>query len=208
MTETGNGPSAPKPPQARRRYNRCCVVTVSVALVLLTLFIIGLILALTVFKAKDPQTTLISAMVSGVAPRVTIPAVSIQLNITLELVLRVDNPNHASFRHGTGKTLIYYCGVEVGDADLAPGRIPAKGSEEVRSRLTVEADKFAADIMKLIGDVMAGEVGIDTRTTVPGRVTFLGIFKRHAVALVECHVAIGFPDLKIRRQDCKHQTKL
>ena len=46
---------------------------------------------------------------------------------------------------------------------------------------------------QLIGDVLSGEVGFDTTTRIPERVTILGLFKRHTVGIAECHVVVGFP---------------
>ncbi|KAL5974890.1 hypothetical protein ACLOJK_031564 [Asimina triloba] len=209
--EAGNGPTAPKqnpPPtpnsKLRRKLRPCCFATV---LVLVGLAIVILVLALTVFRTRSPQTTLVSARVTGVSPRVSLPAVRIELNITLDLHNRIRNPNYASFRHDAGKSLIFYRGVQVGEADVEPGRIPSRGSADLRSRLTLEADNLLPEVGSLIGDIMAGEVGLDSRTRIPGRVTILGIFKRHAVATIDCHVAVGFPSLKIQRQDCKQKTK-
>ncbi|KAF8394782.1 hypothetical protein HHK36_018718 [Tetracentron sinense] len=194
--------------QRKVRKRRCLVATAAVVLLLFTLFVIVLILAFTVFKPKDPQTQIISATVDGIAPRVSLPALRVELNVTLDLQILVHNPNRASFKHGPGKSLVFYRGNQVGEIDLSPGQIPDRGSETLRCRLTLEADQFASDMTHLISDVLAGELVIDTRTRIPGRVTFLGIFKKHAVALSECQVAIGITDMKIRRQDCKNKTKL
>ncbi|XP_077237292.1 uncharacterized protein LOC143878963 [Tasmannia lanceolata] len=206
MTESGELPRSKPPEETRRR--RCRIVVGITFLIVVILLVIVLILALTVFKSKDPTTTLLSASVQGVAPRVTLPAIRIELNITLDLKILVHNPNHASFKHGQGQSFVLYRTIQVGDLDIPPGRIPASGSENITTRLTVEAGNLISDVGQLISDVMAGEVGFDVRTRIPGRVTFLGIFRRHAVAFSECHVAIGFPSLSIRRQECRHHTKL
>ncbi|OUZ99646.1 Late embryogenesis abundant protein [Macleaya cordata] len=190
------------------RKRRCCIALISVLLLFLTLFIIILILAFTVFKPKDPKTEVLSTKIDGISPRVSFPALKIELNITVDLEILVHNPNRASFKHGQGQSLVFYRDNQIGEVDIFPGRIPARGSETLKSRLTLEADKFGSDLSRLISDVLAGEMVIETKTRVPGRVTFLGFIKKHAVALSNCQITIGFPDLKVRQQQCKNKTKL
>ncbi|RWR97808.1 Late embryogenesis abundant protein [Cinnamomum micranthum f. kanehirae] len=197
-------PEQPPP----RRFSRCCVVVTATFLLVLLLAAIVFILFFTLFKPKDPTTTLLSANVSGVSPRVSFPAVRIQLNVSLDLLVLIHNPNRAAFRHRPGKSLVLYRGKQVGEADVSPGRIPASGSERIPCRVTIEAEKFVSELGQLIGDVLSGEVGFHTTTRIPGKVTILGLFKRHAVAIAECHVVVGFPDLSIKRQDCQHHTNM
>ncbi|KAK1321574.1 hypothetical protein QJS10_CPA03g00021 [Acorus calamus] len=115
MTEEEEEGTKPNP---LRRHRRLCVFLI--LLLLLTLFIICLILALTLFKPKDPDT-----------------------------------------RAGS-----------------------------------------------LATDVLSGGVGFDINTRLPGRVNFLGIIKRQAVAVTECHIVVGFPRLKVQSQECKSRTKI
>ncbi|KAL9337140.1 hypothetical protein Peur_071628 [Populus x canadensis] len=201
MTETNDQGRGPK---ARRR---CFIVGGVILLLQLLLFIIFLILVLTVFKPKAPQTQLLSATLEGISPRISFPVVNIQLNITLNLTLLVKNPNHVSFKHGPGKSYLLYRGDEVGDADLYPGLIPSKGTETLPSRLTIQVDQMAADMSALIIDVLAGQIVLETRTRIPGRATFLKIFKKHAVATSDCRFTIDIPSLKIQSQECKNMTK-
>ncbi|XP_068668978.1 uncharacterized protein [Aristolochia californica] len=206
MTESGK-PSAPKAPLALRRC-RFCPFCIALALLLLTLLIVSLILAFTLFKHRDPQVTLLSATVDGVAPRLTLPVTSVNLNVSLRLSLHVYNPNRVAFKHHPGKSVVLYNGTQVGEADVAPGSVAARGSENIGVNLTVEADKFLPDVSRLIGDIMAGEIDMEAYTRVPGRLNVMGIFKRNMVAISECQFGIGIPDVRIRKQDCKHQTKM
>ncbi|GLT51179.1 hypothetical protein SLA2020_246080 [Shorea laevis] len=190
------------------RKKRSCIIVGGVLLCLIPLFLTALILALTLFKAKEPRIQLLSAALDGVAPRISFPAIKIQLNITLDLQLLVQNRNRASFRHGTGKSLLLYQGKQVGEVDIYPGLIPAMGSTRLACRLTLQVDKIASNIAALIKDVLDGEVDMTTQTRIPGRVTFLGFIKKHAVARSECQIAIAFPAFKVKNQTCKTKTKL
>lgn len=192
----------------RRRRRRCCLIATGVAiLLLLAFFIIILILALTVFKTKQPITELQSAKIDGIAPRVTFPAVDIQLNLTLDLQILVKNRNRASFKHGSGKSLLLYQGKQVGDVDIDPGLIPARGSAVLPCRLTLQVDEVASNLGALIRDVLDGELVMETRTRIPGRVNLLGIFKKHIVATSECQFTVAVLAFKIQSQKCKNKAR-
>lgn len=205
MTENPTDKKVKKP----NKRKRSCLIAIGVILFLIMLiFIVCLILALTVFKPKQPRTTVVSATVDGVAPRVSFPAVKIELNITVDLVILIENRNHASFKHGAGKTLLLYQGIQVGDADLDPGNIPARGNATLPARLTMQADRLASKMSNLVSDALSGEFVIETKSSIPGRITLLGFIKKHAVAKSDCQLTIGFPNLKVKSQVCKNKTKL
>ncbi|KAJ4974343.1 hypothetical protein NE237_007517 [Protea cynaroides] len=165
--------------------------------------------ALQVFKIKDPTTTIVSTTVEGISPEVqAVPQPKLELNITLNLHIVVHNPNQASFTHGTGgAALVYYQGTQVGVAVIPPGTIPANGNGTIYSEVTLEAELFMSKIGELLKDVLAGEIEIDTKSTVPGRVKILGIFQKHVVSVSDCQILIGIPDLKVRQQVCNYGIK-
>ncbi|KAL6640712.1 hypothetical protein ACP70R_021835 [Stipagrostis hirtigluma subsp. patula] len=53
---------------------------------------------------------------------------SVQLNVTLLLTVAVHNPNPASFVYMSGHTDLTYRGAKVGEAEIDPGRIPARAT--------------------------------------------------------------------------------
>ena len=193
----------------RRRGCLCC------ACLLVTLALLGvvlLILFLTVLRVRDPTTRLVSTKLIGVAPRLTFPALSIQLNVTLLLTVSVHNPNPASFSFASGgHTDLTYRGVHVGAAEIDPGRVPSRGDADVRLALTLQADRFvsSADAMaQLVSDVETGSLPLEASTRIPGRVAVFGVFKRHAVAYSDCSFVFGLAELAVRSQQCSDHTKL
>ncbi|TKW07561.1 hypothetical protein SEVIR_7G315100v4 [Setaria viridis] len=200
----------PPPPKHNPRRRRCLCACLLVTLaVLLALAITLLVLFLTVLKVRDPTTRLVSTRLAGVAPRLTFPAISLQLNVTLLLTVAVHNPNPASFTYDSGgHTDLTYRGAHVGDAEIDPGRIPSKGDGEVKLALTVQADRLAEDLAQLVADVESGSVAMEASTRIPGRVTILGLFKRHAVAYSDCSFVFGIAEMRVRSQQCHDRTKL
>ncbi|XP_021896838.1 uncharacterized protein LOC110813879 [Carica papaya] len=196
--------------QKKRSRKRHCLIVAAVMVVLLIILIsmVLLILVLTVFKPRQPTTQILSATVDGIAPRMSFPVVNIQLNITLNLKIQVHNPNHATFKHGSGKGLLFYQNNQVGEADISPGLMPAMASSTIPCRLTLQLHEFASDAAALIRDVLAGQIMMKSQTRIPGRVTFLGIFKKHVIATSECGFIIDLPSMKVQKQDCNNKTKL
>ncbi|XP_021865973.1 uncharacterized protein [Spinacia oleracea] len=201
--ETGH-PSHPK-----QRPRRCKVAVLAILILLLAIILVGFIVGVTVFKVRSARTQVASASLDGVAPRISFPAIKVELNITLNLTLLIQNPNHASFKSGEGEGVLLYQGNRVGDTRLHPGQIPARGTSTLICLLTVEVDKFAdSGPSSLFTDIAAGQLVLETNTRIPGRVTFLGIFHKHIVSTSDCQIVIGFPDLNIKSQDCKNHNKL
>uniref|UniRef100_A0A7N0ZYM1 Late embryogenesis abundant protein LEA-2 subgroup domain-containing protein n=1 Tax=Kalanchoe fedtschenkoi TaxID=63787 RepID=A0A7N0ZYM1_KALFE len=190
------------------RKRRCFVALGVILFVIFLLFVVALILALTVFRVRKIETTLVSAALDGVSPRLTVPAVSIQLNVTLTLQISVNNRNYASFRHDGGKSYLLYEGAQVGDADIDPGLIRARGATVIQYRLQLRVDELAEKVGDLIRDVVDGELVLRAESRIPGKVTFLGVFRRRAVALSDCELGMNVLQLKLTRQVCKQRTQL
>ncbi|KAJ4807394.1 hypothetical protein LUZ62_019960 [Rhynchospora pubera] len=205
MTETATASNPKHNSNAKRRCLCACLVC---GLVILLLVIIVVILAFTLFRVRDPSITVASTRLAGVAPQVSLPSMSIQFNITLDIVASVHNPNRASFTYDSGQTNLTYRGTQVGQAIIEPGRIPNHGTGQVELSLTVDAAKFTNNLGTLIGDVINGTIAFNTYTTIPGRVAILGFIKHHAVARSTCHVVISVSDFKVKSQECDNDTSL
>ncbi|KAL5698220.1 hypothetical protein ACHQM5_029287 [Ranunculus cassubicifolius] len=181
----------------------CYIATV---IILLVIIVIIIVLSLTVFKAKDAKITLTSTKLSGVAPHVTLLSATIELNITFDLVFHVYNPNYAEFSHDLGYSQVYYLQDQVGEVEIAPGMIESRGSEDMKARMVLEAEKV--DMSSLVKDVVGGNLRFEIRTRVPGRAKILGFVKKHIVAVSSCVIDVELPSMNVTKQDCKRKTKL
>lgn len=210
MTETQNKQDQEEVvliPHKKKRH--ICVITMCVVfLLLLILVTVSVILAFTLFKTKDPKTKLVSATLEGISPSLSFPTINLQINVTLDLKIQVENKNHASFKHQEGTSFLMYKGVQVGETDIYAGLIPARSSTILPCRLTLQADKLASNVTGFIGDLLGGQLSLEAVTKIPGKVNFLGIIKKHIVAVSNCQFTFGFPDLEIKSQICKNKAKL
>ncbi|KAK4359528.1 hypothetical protein RND71_021757 [Anisodus tanguticus] len=154
--------------------------TVSVVVFLaifFTLCIVALILALTLFRIKETRIKLSSVAVQGFTAHIYWPALQIKLNLTLDLKIQLENPSKASFRHSAGKSLVMYRSNQVGEVNLDPGW--------------------------LIKDIQAGKLVLKTKTIIPGQASiFRELIKKHVQIASACQITIGFPYVKILKDEC------
>ena len=162
---------------------------------------------------REPRISLVSARLTGVAAHVSPPpAVSLRLNVTLLLVLGLQNPNRASFAYGGGaEAKLTYRDASVGEAGVGQGHVPGHGNGEVSVALTVRHHRQSVDLPRLIADIVCGAVQMDATIRIPGRLTHLrsDISRRRAVvASSVCYFVLDLTEMKVRMrsQRCDNQT--
>ena len=80
----------------------CCGVT---ALLLIILIVVLVVLFFTIFKPKDPDIVLQSVKLDGFKLEV-FP--TLKLNVSLGIVVTVENPNHGSFTYQNSTASFFY----------------------------------------------------------------------------------------------------
>ena len=162
----------------------CCGATV------VLLGIAALVLALTVFKVRDPVLTMNGVTLEGVdgdlgtAGR---PAVSV--NATLSADISVKNPNVASFRFGRSETDFHYAGETVGVAYAPPGEVGAGRTVRMNITLDVLADRISPNVNAT--DLIFGQdYNLTSYTEIAGRVSVLGIYKRDLDIKMNCSITL------------------
>ncbi|XP_008805649.2 late embryogenesis abundant protein At1g64065-like [Phoenix dactylifera] len=187
------------------RKRRCllfCCGCCSAAVILLGVTI--LVLALTVFKIKDPSLTMNAIHVHGLDVGSGTDD-SVSVNATLIADVSIKNPNVASFGFDSSVTEFYYEGKTVGVAH-APGGHVSSG-RTVRMNVTVEvlADEVAG-LPNVTGTVLfGGTVNVTSHTDLKGRVDVLGIYRRDLDVTLNCTMTL---DLSLREQDLKNRVCL
>jgi hypothetical protein len=164
----------------------CCVTTVVVIGVLI------LVLALTVFKIKDPRlninkvwlTDISVATGSGVANPVS-------FNATLLADLSIKNPNAAAMKFAQSETDVSYKGQTVSVAYAPAGSVGADRTTRLNVTLDLLGDQLAR-AANSTGLLFGQEYDIDTYTALSGRVKVLGIVKKHVDIRLNCTIIIAF----------------
>ncbi|KAM0994632.1 hypothetical protein FF1_010158 [Malus domestica] len=193
---------------ASPRRRTCRNVCLAATAVVFVATIVLVILCLTVFKAKNPTTTVNSAVLKDLDVSLNIPRVSVDVNLTLGVDLSVKNPNKVGFKYKNSTASLNYRGTQVGEAQIGSGKISADQTKPMNVTLTIMADRLLGKSSELFSDVRAGTLPLNTFTKISGKVIVLGIFKIHVVSTSSCDFSIDVGNRTVGQQRCTHKTKL
>ncbi|KAI5073021.1 hypothetical protein GOP47_0011034 [Adiantum capillus-veneris] len=181
----------------------CCVCLV----VLLGLVI--LILAFTVFKAREPVISVEQVELGSLAlPSSGLNISDLHLNLSLNVGVSVYNPNHASFRYSNSTSYMFYRQLAVGQASIPAGKIGARATQILHSTIKLNASSSLLLEPHLFSDLAAGSFPMSTYALVSGRVNVLNIFKHHARASSVCTMAIDIASRSVQNMTCSSHVKL
>lgn len=188
----------------KRRILCCCGSTVTLLLLLVIVFVI---LALTVFKKRDPKVTVNSMALDHFEFKFDATKFKLDLNVSLDLNLSINNPNKASFKFGNSTTQLLYRGTNIGEAKVPADKIGSDSTITMNVTVTLLADRLLSN-GNAISDALAGSFPLSTWTRIAGRVNFLNIYKHHAVSYSVCNMTIAVPAGTLTSQNCTHTIKL
>ncbi|KAL6851757.1 hypothetical protein ACP4OV_020321 [Aristida adscensionis] len=162
----------------------CCVTTVVVVGLLV------LVLALTVFKVKEPRLGInavwLTAVSAGPGSGIASPVAA---NATLVADLSIKNPNVASFRFSQSETDVYHRGQTVSVAYAPAGRVGADRTARMNVTLDLLGDRLAR-ATNGTGLLFGQDFDLDTYTEINGTVKVLGIYKRDVEIRMNCSMVI------------------
>ncbi|CAN6346102.1 unnamed protein product [Urochloa humidicola] len=177
----------------RRCVLCCCGCCVTTAVIV---GVIVLVLALTVFKVKDPRLTMNNVWLTAISsgPGSGGIASPVATNATIVADVSIKNPNAAAFKFSRSETDVYYKGQTVSVAYAPAGT--ARAHRTLRMNVTVDllADRLTR-VMNGTGLVFGQEYDIDTYTEINGRVNVLGIVKKHVGIKLNCSIVIEVPGI-------------
>uniref|UniRef100_A0A1D1YY19 Late embryogenesis abundant protein LEA-2 subgroup domain-containing protein n=1 Tax=Anthurium amnicola TaxID=1678845 RepID=A0A1D1YY19_9ARAE len=177
----------------KKRSVRCCCCGVMAALGLVA--IVLLVVAVTVYKVRDPVMTMNAIAMKQM--RIVPPNVS----LTIVADVSVKNRNPATFYFHGSLTSLYYRGALVGATYGPPGRAAGRRTYRMNVTLDVVSDKLLSN-PALINDVQSGLLEMNSSTAVGGHVMVFGLFRHHVDVLMNCTVLVAVANQTIRRQLC------
>ncbi|ERM93770.1 hypothetical protein AMTR_s00004p00269550 [Amborella trichopoda] len=116
----------------------------------------------------------------------------VNLNVTLGLVLVIKNPNVASFKFSNSTAFAYYRGVEVAQSLDPEGRIAARGSHMLSTRVVIVADKLVTK-PNFLSDILKGSLFFTSISEVSGKVGLFGIVEFQAKSSTSCDITVVLP---------------
>ncbi|XP_057458950.1 uncharacterized protein LOC130749588 [Lotus japonicus] len=181
----------------------CLIVTgILIAIVLLIV-----ILALTVFKAKHPVTTVDSMKLEDVDVKLDIAKLRVDLNVTLDVNLSVKNPNKVGFKYSDSTAQLNYRGQQIGEVPIPAGEISSDQTKGFNLTLTIMADRLLSN-SQLFSDVTSGTLPLNTFSRISGKVSIMGFIKVHVVSYTSCDIAVNISNRTVGNQECHYKTKL
>ncbi|RCV27247.1 hypothetical protein SEVIR_5G312300v4 [Setaria viridis] len=176
----------------------CCATTV------VLLGIAALVLALTVFKVKDPVLTMNRVTLEGVDGDLGTERHPVSVNATLSADISIKNPNVASFRFARSETDFYYAGETVGVAYAPDGEVGADRTVRMNVTLDVLADRISPNVNAT--DLIFGQdYNLTSYTEITGRVNVLGIYKRDLDIKMNCSITLevgAFTTVQSKSTNC------
>lgn len=166
-----------------RKWKICCAVS---AILIIIIVAVLVTLLFTLFKAKDPKIFTQSATLEGFELEV-FP--NIKGNVSLGLVVTVDNPNYGGFKYKNSTAYINYRGNLVAEAPIENDSIPARAKHNISTTVVIFADKLAAD-PNFLSDFLSGVLNFTSSTTLNGKANVFNILKLKASSSSSCNITV------------------
>ncbi|CAL1373093.1 unnamed protein product [Linum trigynum] len=189
----------------KRKRRNVCLASTAAAVILVVLIL--LILALTVFKAKKPSTTVNSLALDDLSVSFDIARLAVRLNLTLDVDLAIRNPNRVGFRYSNSSAALNYRGEQVGEVPIPAGRVGADSTTPMNLTLTLMADRLLSN-SQLYSDVIAGSLRLNAFTRIKGKVSIMKIFKISVTSTTSCDITVFISNRTVGDQTCNYKTKL
>jgi hypothetical protein len=182
-------------------------VCLTVTSVLIAIVLLIVILALTVFKAKHPVTTVDSLKLQDFNLNLDIAKLRVDLNITLDVDVSVKNPNKVGFKYSNTTAHLNYRGQLIGEVPIIAGEISSGETKGFNLTLTIMADRLLSN-SQLYSDITSGTLPLNTFLIISGKVSILGFIKVHVVSTTSCDFAVNTSNKTVGNQECQYKTKL
>ncbi|KAJ1687992.1 hypothetical protein LUZ63_019382 [Rhynchospora breviuscula] len=188
--------------------NRCHVIYFCACCTTITgiLGLLILILSFTLFKVRDPTLVMNSIKVDNFNINISMSQENIvSANVTLISDISIENPNIVSFKFGRTVTELYYHEETLGVAYAPAGQLGARKATRLNVTLDVLADRIVEDTNATTNALFDGELGLTSYTSVKGRVSVFGLYKKELNVGLNCSIVLGVSILTV---DIKSTTCL
>jgi hypothetical protein len=176
-----------KPPLYKRR--KCKICSCICLIVIISLAIVAIALSQTIFKFRDPKTTLENTKLQNVSLNFDLSSLSTLIDISISTDVRVDNPNYYDFRYSDSKLSMVYHGSDVGVIELGAGTIRSRKTVDLHAVITVQALKL---VINALQDIASGVATLGINSVIEGRINLAKIYKKHVTVTLSCDVEVFF----------------
>ncbi|XP_020239489.1 NDR1/HIN1-like protein 6 [Cajanus cajan] len=188
---------------ACKRCITCLLITFSIVIAIV---LVAVILTLTVFKPKQPVTSVDAITIQDMSTGMDLFKMRIDLNVTLEVDVSVKNPNKFGFRYYDGNAKLNYGGELIGEAPLPNGEIAPEETKGVNFTLTVMADRLLSN-SQVTRDAASGSLPLNAVVSMTGEV-LLGFIRFHLGSTASCDFTVMLSNNTVVVNECLYKTKI
>ncbi|KAL2981440.1 hypothetical protein AAZX31_13G289900 [Glycine max] len=161
-----------------------CLIVSLLFLIIVTIVIVTLFF--TVFKPKDPNITVhpigLEHFDFSLLPNIT-------ANVSLGMVITIENPNYGSFEFTNSIGYINFHDTVVGEVPIGAELVPAHGQINVNTWANFMVAKLIS-VPKFWSDVLSGTLNFTSTSSLPGIARMFKIFKLKATAYSSCNISL------------------
>ncbi|KAG0576603.1 hypothetical protein KC19_5G093000 [Ceratodon purpureus] len=194
----------PPYPQTRRRS--CCTFSwpVVVVLVVMVFLVGGMVTAGFVLWPTAPGVEVKMWKLNGISvdskeTESILPAY--QLNVSLDMLVEIQNPNYAGLVYKDVTVRIVYRGDEVGQVQSEGERIKARSSANHTATVELEGNEIFDNAKELVADYYNGELPLTTYATFDGYLKFW-VAEPLLKVTVACDLVLNPKNNTILSQEC------
>ncbi|KAB1226358.1 hypothetical protein CJ030_MR1G020579 [Morella rubra] len=174
----------------------CCVVT---AVILVIIAIVVVVLGFTIFKPREP---IISIHLLGLkTTNLPMLFMNAKQNATLPALVTIENPNYGAYKYKNSTSHVTFHGSLVGEAPLVGRYVPARRVVNITIHVSLVPEKLLTN-PHFEKDYEAGNLNLTSTISLPGKVSFLKIFKMHGRIDTWCNTTV-FLRAKVAESTCE-----
>ncbi|KAH7533042.1 hypothetical protein FEM48_Zijuj04G0088000 [Ziziphus jujuba var. spinosa] len=175
----------------------CCGLS---TIFLIIIVVVLTTLSLTIFRPKQPAITAHPVGLENLHFSIT------EVNITIEMVITIDNPNYVSFKYKNSTAYVTYHETVVAEVPIVEQLVPAHANLSI----TTSADFMMSKLILnpyFFNDFASGCLNFNSTAILHGEASLLKIFKLHFKASSWCGI-LFFVNSKHVESNCKNKLKL
>ncbi|KAL3511301.1 hypothetical protein ACH5RR_030702 [Cinchona calisaya] len=177
----------------------CCGIT---TVLLIAIIVVALVLFFTILKPKNPKITTESVTLDYIKYE---PIPIFHLNITLSIVITVDNRNYASFKYENSTVFVTYRGIPAAQGPIQQDTIPARAKHDIGTSVVIVVDNFSSN-PDFLGDFTSGSLNFTSTTFLHGKATVLKLLKIKVSTYTTCDISV-FINFQNASSVCQSKVK-
>lgn len=155
--------------------------------ILFTIIIIAaLVVFLTVLKPKKPKLSTKSVTLD----HVKLVPFPFHLNVTIGLVVTINNRNYGSFMYGNSTTYVTYRGTPAAEAPIQADTLPARANHDIATELLIIVDALTTNPNFWEDYNTAGCLNFTSTTSLHGKANVINLFKIKLTTYTTCDISL------------------